>query len=87
MLDRVLNLLSIKTWKLQGYDTFAGEWYPLPGRYFSEKAAQRAARRELKKLEKMQPSRYSGGQRPGGIQDRVYIVGPDGLVVRYLPEE
>jgi hypothetical protein len=87
MLDRIRNLLSVKIWRLQGYDIFAGEWHPLPGRYFSEKAAQRAARQELKKLEKMQPSRYSSGQKLGGIQDRVYIVGPDGLVVRYLPEE
>lgn len=89
MLDRIRSLFSTrsKTWTLRGYDTFAGEWYDLPGRFSSETAARKAARKALKKLEKMQPSRYSGGQEPGGIQDRVYIVGPDGSVWRYTDDE
>jgi hypothetical protein len=73
-------------WRLRGHDTFAGEDYPLPGTYWTEAQAQRAARRRLAELERMQPSASSGGQRPGGIQDRVYIVRPDGTAYRYLPE-
>ena len=87
MLEKILEFFSIKIWRLQGYDTFAGESYPLPGIYFSEKSAQRAAQRELRKLEKMQPSGQSGGQKEGGIQDRVFIVRPDGTTYRYLPED
>lgn len=89
MLDKILKMLGIKAeiWELGGYDTFAGESYHLAGPFFSEKAATRAAKKELKKLEKMQLSRYSGGQQPGGIQDHIYIVRPDGSSYRYLPEE
>src|SRR5262245_18102138 len=65
-------------WRLRGYDTFAGEDYPLPGSYWTEAQAQRAARKRLAELERTQPSVSSGGQRPGGIQDQVYIVRPDG---------
>ena len=63
-------------WQLEGWDTFAGERYPLPGRYRSRKRAEAAARRQLKRLERMQPSEASGGQ--DGIQDQVYVLGPDG---------
>jgi len=38
-------------------------------------------------LERVQPSRRSGGQQLGGIQDQVYIVRPDGSTYRVLPEE
>jgi hypothetical protein len=68
-------------WRLRGHDTFAGEDYPLPGRFWSEASAQRAARRRLAKLEHTQPSATSGGQK--GIQDRVLIVRPDGTAYRY----
>jgi hypothetical protein len=76
----------VEIWKLQGWDTFAGEAYDLEGSYFSEKAARRAAKRELKHLEKLQPSQDSGGQGPKGIQDRIFIIRPDGSSYRYLPE-
>ena len=63
-------------WKLEGYDTFEGSYYPLEGEYDSEAQAEDAARSRLIHLEKTQPSSSSGGQ--GGIQDRVYIVNPEG---------
>jgi hypothetical protein len=85
MLDKLLHLFSIKIWKLQGFDTFAGEGYSLPGRFLTERAAIRAAKRQLKKLEKLQPSSYSGGQ--AGIQDKIYIVRPDGTTYLYEPNE
>lgn len=65
-------------WRLEGYDTFEGEGYSLPGTYDTEAEAEAAARARLADLEKMQPSATSGGQGFGGIQDRVYIVGPAG---------
>ena len=63
-------------WLLEGWDTFAGHSYPIPGRYRSEAAAVRAARRQLKQLERLQPTATSGGQ--DGIQDQVFVVAPDG---------
>ena len=36
------------------------------------------ALKRLADLERTQPAASSGGQAPGGIQDRVYIVHPDG---------
>ena len=68
-------------WKLKGYDTFAREPYTLPGRYFSQAAAERAAWRRLRELEVTQPQTMSGGQ--NGIQDRVYIIRPDGTQYLY----
>lgn len=82
MFRRLRDFLASRTWRLRGYDTFAGDWYPLEGRYFSEGAALRAARRRLRALERLQPSRSSGGQGPGGIQDQVYVVRPDGTLDR-----
>ena len=63
-------------WWLEGWDTFGGHSYPIAGRYRTKDAAVRAAKRELAKLEKLQPSASSGGQ--DGIQDQVYVRGPDG---------
>ncbi len=63
-------------WVLQGWDTFAGHSYAIPGRYRTREAAVRAARRELVRLEKQQPTASSGGQ--DGIQDKVYVIGPNG---------
>ena len=91
MLDKALDLIRRirrslpETWSLSGWDTFDGHSYPILGTYFSEKTAIRAARVELKKLQKHQPADISGGQ--DGIQDQVYIEGPDGSSFRYLPEE
>jgi hypothetical protein len=64
-------------WQVKGWDTFAGESYPI-GSYSTEAGAVRAAQRHLRSLEKSQPTAQSGGQAPGGIQDRVSIVRPDG---------
>ena len=69
-------------WTLRGWDTFAGEAYHI-GRYFTEAGARRAARRCLRKLEKDQPSEFSGGQRPGGVQDKLSIVRPDGTEFQF----
>lgn len=63
-------------WWLEGWDTFGGHSYPIAGRYRTKEAAVRAARRELAKLERMQPTASSGGQ--DGIQDQVHVRGPSG---------
>jgi hypothetical protein len=69
-------------WKVEGKDGFDVEagYYPL-----SEHAdyifAFRAARERLAELDVSQPD--AGGQ--SGIQDRVYIVHPDGHRQRVLP--
>jgi hypothetical protein len=78
---------SSATWRLVGWDAFADEDYPLPGEYGSEIAAQEAARKRLEHLERIQPCAKSGGQAPGGIQDRVLIVRPNGTSYRYLPSD
>jgi len=83
MIETLMRRLKIAVWRLRGYDTFAGEWYPISGIYLSERAALRAAHKRLKALERSQPSATSGGQE--GIQDQVYIVRPDGTMFRYLP--
>lgn len=69
-------------WRLVGYDTFSNEWYDLDGKYHSEEAAEKAAKKRMGELEKSQPSVSSGGQ--SGIQDRVYIEGPDGQKHRFI---
>jgi hypothetical protein len=70
-------------WRLQGYDTFAREYYALAGEYANEAEAIAAAHRRLAEVEREQPSATSGGQ--NGIQDRVYVVRPDGSMFRVLP--
>ena len=72
-----------RSWKLQGYDTFSDEDYPLPGEYETEEQAIAAAEERLDHLETTQPSRTSGGQ--DGIQDRVYVIRPDGTRFRVWP--
>lgn len=75
-------------WRLQGYDAFSGEHYPIRGTYGSEASARRAGYRYLRRLEKMQPSESSGGQHPGGIQDQVYLISPEGCFTRLiLPQD
>lgn len=71
-------------WRLLGYDTFAREEYPLPGEYDSEAEAVNGAMKRLEEMEKLQPSHHSGGQ--DGIQDRVYVIRPDGTIFRVLPD-
>ena len=70
-------------WRIEGWDTYAGESYPIPGRYASKTNAVSAAKRYLKKLERQQPSEISGGQE--GIQDHVHVIGPEGETLRILP--
>jgi hypothetical protein len=84
--ERLRDLL-LGRWTLQGYDTFSGEDYPLPGRYRTEAGAEKAARRRLRYLERTQPSALSGGQKELGIQDQVFIVRPDDTNYRYLPDD
>jgi hypothetical protein len=87
------------TWKLEGYDTFSGETYPLgylqvqdgvsridglrPS-YPDYASALTGARKRLADLERTQPAASSGGQGTSGIQDRVYIIHPDGRRERVL---
>ncbi len=71
-------------WQLQGYDTFAEEFYPLEGEYDTEKQTMAVAEARLEELEATQPSEHSGGQGKFGIQDRVYIVRPDGTRYQYV---
>jgi hypothetical protein len=82
LLDAILG-----RWKLQGYDVFSDEYYHLPARHWTEALARKAARRYLRSLERMQPSASSGGQKKLGMQDRVFIVRPDGTAYRYLPAD
>jgi hypothetical protein len=88
------------TWRLEGYDTFAGESYPLGtvkiegGRtldgmqpsYPNFTTAWADALRRLDDLDRTQPPSSSGGQGPEGIQDRVYVVHPGGRRERVTRE-
>jgi hypothetical protein len=71
---------SEKLWRLVGWDTFASEAYPV-SRHATEHECRAAAREFLRALEIQQPSEQSGGQ--DGIQDRVFILGPDGEQYQY----
>ena len=55
------------------------------GEYATEHAALYAAYKRLEELEEMQASSRSGGQKPDGIQDRVYIEASDGKLRRIMP--
>ncbi len=70
-------------WFIEGRDTFGSHDYPIPGKYRTEKAALIAAKRYLRELERTQPTEFSGGQ--AGIQDHVYVRGPDGQSTRVFP--
>jgi hypothetical protein len=85
------------TWKLEGYDTFDGGTCLLGNlhvengisridglrpSYPDRESALADARKRLADLERTQPTARSGGQ--NGIQDRVYIVHPDGHRERVL---
>ena len=78
---RVKNAGNSGKWQLEGWDTFSSEDYPLKGLYDTEAQAQKAAEKRLADLEETQPTVTSGG--PNGIQDQVYVVGPDGSGYRY----
>ena len=68
-------------YRLKGYDPFSSDYYDMGGEFLSLEEAEAAARKELQELEIAQPSAGSGGQ--DGIQDRVYIVHPNGHYVRF----
>lgn len=70
-------------WKLEGYDTFDRESYPLVGEFETEADAITAAKSRLADLEQTQPSSSSGGQ--DGIQDRVYVIRRDQTRFRVMP--
>jgi hypothetical protein len=74
------------SWSVDGYDTFEGgdAYYPVKRGLASEEDARAAASAYLHELERRQPSEHSGGQGPMGIQDRVFIVKPDGTRERFL---
>ena len=76
-------LVTKEVYKLEGYDTFECEFYPVPGEYATEDEVKKAACKFMQELEELQPSETSGGQEDSGIQDRVYIVKPDGTKYRY----
>lgn len=70
-------------WGIEGFDTFDNHPYPLPGSFKDENEAREAARARLIHLEETQPTESSGGQHSCGIQDRVFVVRPDGTKYRY----
>ena len=68
-------------WAVEGYDTFEGgpdAYYPIEDGLGSEAEALIVASAYMTDLERRQPAATSGGQGPYGIQDRVFIVRPDG---------
>jgi hypothetical protein len=72
-------------WRLEGFDAFDGESYPISGGpWHSYEAVLMAAHARLAELELTQPSVNSGGQALGGIQDRVFIVHPSGRKERVV---
>jgi hypothetical protein len=83
-------MTSSPEFEVIGYDAFDGEDYPLgdplgtPARFGDRDAALEFGRRRLEDLERTQPSSGSGGQGFGGIQDRVYVLHPDGRRERVL---
>ncbi len=77
---RALVGMHAARWTVRGYDSFAHENYPLPGAFETEDDAIAAARGHLAELEIAQPSASSKGQ--DGIQDRVFVIRPDGSVFR-----
>ena len=68
-------------WAVVGWDTFEGREYPL-SRHSTESEAREAGRKQLIEIAREQPSETSGGQ--DGIQDRIYITGPEGIRYRLL---
>ena len=74
-------------WTLKGYDAFEEEYYSLLGYWFIEAEAKQAAFEELQKIMGSQPTEDTGGQQDEEIQDRVFIVRPDGTQYRYIVVE
>lgn len=70
-----------RVWRIIGRDALDWDFYPLPGTYPNRKEAEQAARERLCYLEAHQPTATSGGQ--SGIQDRVFVMRPDGTSYRF----
>src|SRR5262245_31069743 len=81
-------MMAKATWGVDGYDTFEGgdAYYNVTKGLATEAEARAAASEYLRKIEAHQPSEHSGGQDPYGIQDRVFIVRPDGPRERVVSE-
>lgn len=81
-------LQELGQWKVFGKDAFdvEAEMYPL-GEYITENEAAEVAYKYLRELEEKQSTSSSGGQRLGGIQDRVFIQSPTGKLMRVMPEQ
>lgn len=60
-------------WRIRGYDTFEGAYYDLDGEWDTEAEAREAGQKALEHVETIQP-----GVIAGDIQDRVYLIHPDG---------
>ena len=72
-------------WRLEGYDAFDEESYPISGGpWRTYETVRNAAMERLRELEERQPSSNSGGQGVFGIQDRVFIVHPNGRRERVM---
>jgi hypothetical protein len=71
-------------WRLEGQDAFSGEKYHIRGEYDDESQALDAARLWLTTLEMNQPTEETGGQDEHGIQDRIYVVRPNGTRYRFV---
>lgn len=71
-------------WCLEGFSVVENRPYPLRGECDNEADALDAARLRLAHLERFQPTESSGGQDDDGIQDRIFIVRPDGSRYRFV---
>jgi hypothetical protein len=76
------GVVPAREWKVFGYDTFDHTTYDLFDCETESEAVEFASKR-LKHLEEIQPTASSGGQSDSGIQDRVYIMSPDGSRYRF----
>lgn len=70
-------------WRLIGHDPFDGGDYEL-SEHETDFEALAAARERLRVLNLLQPPETSGGQSVDGIQDRVFILSPDGIRTRII---
>lgn len=67
-----------ENWLVEGKDVFANEWYEI-GRFDTRDEAIAAARKSFLRLQPPPGTRdWSGGPHPPGIQDRIFIVPPEG---------
>ena len=74
-------------WRLEGYDAYSEEPYEIRGEWPTEEKTREAARDHLREIAFYQPEEMAGGQTDEGIQDRIFIIRPDGSKYRFLPVE